>query len=84
MYIIKGMYSPRRRKTSCSVGSAWACSVSRPDGRSGMLPCSLLIQVVQPVEIFGNDNDDDDDDGVDDDNDNDGDDKPVFYVFYFF
>ena len=56
------MYSPRRRKTSCLVGSAWACSVSRPDGRSGMLPCSLLIQVVQLVEIFDNDDDDDDDD----------------------
>ena len=71
------MYSPRRRKTSCSVGSAWACSVSRPDGRSGMLPCSLLIQVVQLVEIFDNDNDNDDDNDGDDDDDNDDDDKTV-------
>ena len=35
--------------------------MSHSDGRSGMLPCSLLIQVVQLVEIFDNGNDDDDD-----------------------
>ena len=77
MYAIKGMYSPKRRKTSCSVGSVWARSVSCSDGRSAVLPCSLLIQVVQLVEIFDNDNDNDDDNDGDDDDDNDDDDKTV-------
>ena len=57
--------------------------MSRPDGRSGMLPCSLLIQVVEPVEIFDNDNDDDDDDdGDNDDNDEEEDDKTVLFLFF--
>ena len=77
VYAIKGMYSPKRRKASCSVGSVWARSVSCSDGRSAVLPCSLLIQVVQLVEIFDNDNDNDDDNDGDDDDDNDDDDKTV-------